>query len=454
MQSVVPTPKRPGLTLEILKLAMPIVGMNLAFALHGFVDTLFMGQISTDAVAAVGLGGLVFFTLLLLLRGTVNGIVPFASQAFGAKDFKAVARALQHFLWLALVLCLAIPVFWLVFPTIFALAGAKPAVTAGALEFANIRLLEIPFNLLTTVLTGFLTSLGDSRRPMLLMWTQVLLNIFFNWVLALGNLGFPALGLRGSAIATVLAGVIGAALAAYVVFSRRKALGLKLEWDVPKFADLLSILRVGAPLGVMEFVEVGAFTAFLALTGRLGTAELAATQVANQISALAFMPGFGFSVAAASLVGRFIGARDIPTATRAGYHAVWLCVAWMGVVGVGFWIFAEPMMRLFIRDEDVIALGSSVLKLMAFYQVFDAANIVFRAALNGAGDTQFTAITTLLASWTVMLGGGWLLAFVFKFGLLGAWGGPFVYLTLLSFVYGWRWRSGVWTTKALLSNPA
>jgi multidrug resistance protein, MATE family len=106
---------------------------------------------------------------------------------------------------------------------------------------------------------------------------------------------------------------------------------------------------------------------------------------------------------------------------------------------------------LFIRDETVIALGSSVLKLMAFYQVFDAANIVFRAALNGAGDTQFTAITTLLASWTLMLGGGWLLAFVFKWGLLGAWGGPFIYLTLLSFVYGLRWRSGIWTTKALLS---
>ena len=454
MQSVVPTPKRPGLTLEIVRLAMPIVGMNLAIALLGFTDTLFMGRISTTAVAAVGLGGLVFFTLLLLLRGTVNGIVPFASQAFGAKDFVAVARALQHFLWLALISCLAIPVFWLLFPGIFALAGADAAVTATALEFVNIRLFEIPFALLTTVLSGFLTSVGDSRRPMLLMWAQVLLNIVFNWVLVLGNLGFPALGVRGSAIATVLATIIGALLAVYVVLSRRKALGLKLEWDLPTVADVLKILRISAPLGVMEFVEVGAFTAFLALTGRLGTAELAATQVANQISALAFMPGFGFSVAAASLVGRFVGARDIPTATRAGYHAVWLCVAWMGVIGVGFWVFAEPMMRLFIRDETVIALGSSVLKLMAFYQVFDAANIVFRAALNGAGDTRFTAITTLLASWSLMLGGGWLLAFVFKLGLIGAWGGPFVYLTLLSFVYWWRWRSGVWTTKALLSNGA
>ena len=454
MQSVVPTAKRAGLTLEILKLAMPIVGMNLAFALHGFVDTLFMGRISTDAVASVGLGGLVFFTLLLLIRGTVNGIVPFASQAFGAKDFKALARALQHFLWLALILCLAIPVFWLAFPAVFTLAGATPAVTAGALEFANIRLWEIPFNLLTTVLTGFLTSLGDSRRPMLLMWTQVLLNILFNWLLALGNLGFPALGLRGSAIATVLATVVGALLTVLVVFSRRKELGLKLEWDLPKPSELLKILRISAPLGVMEFIEVGAFTAFLALTGRLGTAELAATQVANQISALAFMPGFGFSVAASSLVGRFIGARDIPTATRAGYHAVWLCVAWMGVIGVGFWVFAEPMMRLFISDQNVIALGSSVLKLMAFYQVFDAANIVFRAALNGAGDTQFTAVTTLLASWSLMLGGGWLLAFVFKLGLLGAWGGPFIYLTLLAFVYGLRWRSGVWITKARLGGES
>ena len=150
------------------------------------------------------------------------------------------------------------------------------------------------------------------------------------------------------------------------------------------------------------------------------------------------------SNAAASLVGRNIGAKSIPTAMRVGFVGTYLGVAWMGVVGVGFWVFAEPLTRLFSNDPNVVPLGANLLRLMAFYQVFDAANIVFRGALAGAGDTRFTAMVTLFGAWLVMVGGAAIFAFVLGWGMLGAWVGPFVYLTLLAVIYTLRWRSGVW----------
>ncbi len=435
---------RTSIALEMVKLATPIIGLNLAYALLGTTDTLFMGHIGKESVAAVGLGSLVYFTAFLLLRGTVNAIVTFASQAYGAGDLAACGRFLRDHLWLALMLCAAIPVYFLAFDPVIRLMGANENVYRAALEFARIRTFEIPFALVSTALLGFLVSQGDSRTPMLITWGMVLLNICFNVVLVFGYLGFPALGLRGSAIGTVISIVLGSIVATVIVLSKANRTKYTIAFALPKVPDLTRILRVGLPLGLLDFIEVAAFTAFLGVMARLGTNELAATQIANQISSLAFMPGFGLSTAAASLVGRFIGAQEPDFARRTGYAGVWLCMVWMGVVGVGFWSLSEPLMRAFTTDPDLIRLGGGLLRLMAFYQLFDAANIVFRGALIGAGDTRFTAIVTLILAWTVMVGGGYVLAFVLHWGLLGAWLGPFAYITFMALIYWQRWRSGVW----------
>ena len=440
---------RQSIALEMVKLAAPIIGLNLAYALLGTTDTLFMGRIGKESVGAVGLGSLVYFTAFLLLRGTVNGIVPFASQAFGAGDLAAGGRFLRDHLWLALFLSAAVPVYFLIFDPVIRATGASEPVFRAALEFARIRTLEIPFALASTALLGFLVSQGDSRTPMLITWGMVILNICLNVVLVFGYLGFPAMGLRGSAIGTVASIALGSGAAALIVLSRANRRKYAITFALPKIAELTRLLRVGLPLGFLEFIEVAAFTAFLAITARLGTNELAASQIANQISSLAFMPGFGLSTAASSLVGRFIGARELDFARRTGYAGTWLCMAWMGVVGIGFWVLSEPLMRAFTADPDLIRLGSSLLRLMAFYQLFDAANIVFRGSLIGAGDTRFTALMTLLLAWTVMVGGGYALAFVFHLGLIGAWLGPFVYLAIMAVIYWQRWRSGVWMNNVL-----
>jgi MATE family multidrug resistance protein len=432
-----------ALSAELLRLAYPLLLSNVGGVLLGATDTFFMGSIGTSAVAAVGLGSLLFLTMYILPKGAVNAVIVFVSQAFGAKNHAQVQRWLVVFLWAALLLS-PIALFYAPLTNLFLTwSGAARDVQQQAAAYVHVRLFEIPFGLLSTVLLGYLVGKGDTRTPMLVTLGVVLANVVFNWVFVFGNLGAPRLEVVGSAVGSALSVVAGAIAAGVVVFVRH-ARGVR--FTVPKKHELLEVLRVGGPLGVMDCVEVSAFTAFLAVTGRISTNALAASQIGNQISALAFMPGFALGTATASLVGRFIGARLLPVATRVGYLGMWLCMAWMGIVGVLFWVLSVPLATLFTRDAAVIELTSSLLKLMAFYQLFDAVNIVFRSALAGAGDTRFTALATAILAWTVMVGGAVLLVSYFKLGLLEAWLAPFVYLTMLAGLYLWRWRSGRWHT--------
>ena len=447
MQSSValPTPTS-TLTLELLRLAAPLLLTNLSGVLIGATDTLFMGQISTSAVAAVGLGSVMFWTLFLLPRGSVNAVVPFTAQAFGAGDTAGLKRWLACFVMLALICAPLALLYAPLVPQLLLWSGADGTVQTQAVSYIHIRLLEMPFGLLSTVLLGYLIGKGDSRTPMFITWFVVLCNILLNWVFVFGNLGAPRLEIVGSALGSAISVTLGAVIAGVIVF-RFHVPGFKLVWPVR--GEWLSMLKIGAPLGIMECVEVSAFTAFLALIGRIGTDALAASQIGNQISGFAFMPGFALGTATASLVGRFIGARSLEMAKRTGYIGVYLGMAWMGAIGTVFWVLAEPLAGAFSHDPAVVALAASLLRLMCFYQLFDAINIVFRSALAGAGDTRFTAIVTVLLAWTIMVGGAALLITRFKLGLLEAWLAPFVYLTLLAGIYWMRWRSGAWQNLRL-----
>jgi multidrug resistance protein, MATE family len=431
----------PSLTVELIRLAAPLLLTNLSGVMIGATDTLFMGRISTSAVAAVGLGSVLFWTLFLLPRGTINAVIPFVAQAFGAREVEKVKRWLVCFLMLALVCAPLALVYAPLVPLLLSWSGAELEVQRQATAYIHVRLFELPFGLLSTALLGFLIGRGDSKTPMFVTWTVVLLNGVLNWVFVFGNLGAPRLEIVGAALGSAISVASGALIAGVIVLGR---VARDLKWSLPNRLEWREMLRVGAPLGVMECVEVSAFTAFMALTGRISTDALASSQIANQISGFAFMPGFALGTATASLVGRFIGARALETAMRAGYVGTWLGMAWMGMIGVIFWVGAEGLARAFSDDDAVIRSTVALLRLMTFYQLFDAINIVFRSALAGAGDTRFTAFVTILLAWGVMVGGGAFLVIQLKTGVLEAWLAPFAYLTLLAGIYWWRWRGGSW----------
>lgn len=435
---------RTGLTWQLAKLAAPVVLSNLSQTLLGVVDTIFMGWVGTSALAAVGLGGMIFLTFELILRGTVWGSLTFVSRAYGAGDKVEAGRRLKGFIALALVIGPTVLLLPAVFRLILAVIRPAPEVARLALLYMSVRLIEIPLWLVYTALTGFCTGIGQTRLPMAFAWISTPVNLVANWILVFGEFGAPRLGIAGAAWGTDLAVAVQVTVASLVVYRRFRQEYHLAGWEWPSFSEMVRMARVGLPIGLQDFLEVGAFSAFYALLSRLGTRELAASQIANQITAVAFMPGFALGSATGSMVGRYLGAGDLAKAESCGYRGAGLGVSFMGFVGLGFLVFPRALATAFTRDPAVLSLAEPLLRVMALYQVFDALNIVFRGALNGAGDTRFTMLVTLLGTWALFVPGVWLGAFVLKGGLFGAWAGAIVYLVLAAVSFSVRFRHGRW----------
>lgn len=441
-----------GLTRQIALLAGPLILQNLSQTLLGVVDTFFVSRIGTEALAAVGLASVMFFAVMMLFRGTANSTVAFVGRAHGegddAKVGLAVWRSLNMIVWLSLTV-ITLPALF-TYLMYFAAPADGSAVGILSTRYLQIRAFEIPLVMFSAVVWGFLVGRGDSRTPMILAWITVLTNILLDWMLVLGNLGAPALGVAGAAYATVLANGVNAILSAVILWHRP----YRLQFGTGKLAlfgprDLWAVLRVGLPMGFGDFVEIASFSAFFALIARLGTDMLAANQIALQYMSISFTLGFAVNMAISSLVAQYLGAKRPDLAEAATYRACILAMVGMGIIGFSYLIAPEVLMGVFSEEVSVIDAGVSVLRLVALYQILDAVGIVLAGALNGAGDTTFTMWSRTLLAWGFFIPLTWLIIFQLNGGIWGAWLAALCYLSGLALLYFWRFRGGKWKSIVL-----
>ena len=444
-----------GLTRRVALLAGPLIFQQVSFTLLGVTDTFFVSRISTEAVAAVGLAGVLFFALMLLFRSTANSSVVFVGRAHGAKDDAALGKSVWHVLNTVLILSvLALSLPWLLS---YLFGFAAPADSSEVLRlgsrYLQIRALEVPLAMFNALVWGFLVGRDDSRTPMLLAWLQVGINIVLDWLLVLGNLGLPELGVTGAAVATVLANLVVALVSAGILFRRphRERYGLG-RWRGSSPQDISGVLKIGLPMGLGDFSEVASFSMFFAIVGRLGTDILAANNIALQYMSLSFTLGIAVSMASSSLVAQFLGANEPQQAERVGYRATYLAMVLMGAVGLSYLIAPAALMRVFSAEASVIEAGVSILRLVALYQTIDAVAIVLGGSLNGAGDTTYTMFTRLVLAWGMFIPLTWLFAFPLEGGVRGAWVAALIYLFALGVAYFVRFRSGKWKTISLPTN--
>ncbi|WP_034386160.1 MATE family efflux transporter [Deinococcus sp. YIM 77859] len=432
-----------GRTRELLRLAWPLMLSNLAYTAVGFTDTLLMGRLGVVEVGAVGFASICLLTLVLLLRGSVNTAATFVARALGAGDPPGVRRWACVFLSVAL---LGVPLALLgpaLLDGLFTLLHPDPQVTAVARGYAQVRVWEIPLVMLGSAALSVMVGLGNTRTPMGLAWLVVVLNA------ALALLFIFGLGW----------GVVGAAWAAVIAVSVQNGLALLLlaRQHGPRFgpfglvrptrAEVRSLVRVSLPAGITELAEVSAFTAFQGVISRLGPVELAASQIANQLASLGFLPAFALASATGSLLSRALGAGRAEIATRIGWRGASIAAGLMGLLALLFLTLPQALIGLFNRDPAVLAVGKTVLAVMAAYQVFDGVAIVLGGALGGAGDTRFRLIVTLAGAWLVMvLGATWLAP---RFGVVGAWASALVFIAFAAVAYAVRFASGRWRKVGL-----
>jgi MATE family multidrug resistance protein len=291
---------------------------------------------------------------------------------------------------------------------------------------------------------SFFRGLGDTRTPLYATIGGNLVNVVLDYGLIFGELGMPEWGVFGAGVATAI-GHWSAAIGMMALLLRRKSRALHATAPTaPDRRAIRRFVRTSAPIGGEWCLGMTSFAVFTTLVARMGDIEMAASQVFVVLLALSFMQAMGISMAAATLVGRYVGARDPDAAERSFRTSVQLGVALALGVAALYLLFPGPLLRVFTDDPEVIALGAPLLAMGALFQLFDAVGIVSEGALRGAGDTRWPFVAHTLAGWGFFVPGAYTLGIVLDYGLFGAWCGGLVYVFVLAAVMVWRFRSGAW----------
>lgn len=432
---------------EAVRLAAPVALVQLGLMLMGVVDTIMLGHVSAEALAAGALGHLVTIVLLMMGYGVLSSLDALVAQACGAGDGHAIGGHLQRGAVLALALTIPFSLALWDVEGLLRLLGQPPAVIGGAAAYARGIIWGIPAYLLFIVLRQTLQAMSVVRPAMEAIVLGNVANVLGNYALIFGNLGFPALGVPGSAYSTSICRWV---MFLYILWACRSTLSRYWRgFDATALAlrGHLLMLRIGIPIGLHNSVELLVFATVALLMGRMGIAELGGHQIAINLASLSFMVPLGISGAAATRVGNAIGRGDMPGARRAAAVCLVLGGGVMLLFAALFAAFPEPLARLYTKDAEVLSMAALLLPIAAVFQVFDGLQVVGAGVLRGTADTTFPAGIALVGFWVIGLPTGWYLAFSAGHGPSGLWWGLTLGLAVVAALFlvriAVRFRSSV-----------
>jgi MATE family multidrug resistance protein len=411
----------------MLRIAGPLVAAELGWMLQGVIDTMMVGRLpySAAAIGGTAIANMLFYSTVIFIEGLLFGMDPLVAQAFGAKRYEDCHRTLFGGLWLIIPLApLQMLLVWNALPWIQAY-GVDAAVMVQAREFM-IALVWSTFPLLVYfVLRHYLQAMNHVHVVMFSLVTANLVNWLFNWLLIYGHAGFPAMGVRGSGWATVIARIYMAAVLVGYLFwiNGREHMHVFSAAREKAFRRVREILRYGIPSGIQIELELAVFFISAVWIGTLGALPIAAHQVALNVVAMSYMVPLGIGAAAAVRVGQAIGRRDPHGAQRAGWVAICMGAGFMALCGIALVTAPHAIGRAFSDNEQVVIAAVSLLQIGAIFQLFDGIQAVSTGALRGAGETRIPMFTFLFAYWFAGLPLGYWLCFHAGWGARGLWVG-------------------------------
>lgn len=432
---------RPHLRPTLL-LAYPVVLSQLGHIMVSFVDSVLVGRTGTVPLAAVSLGVNSTNVILILGIGLSMGSVPLVAAADGRHDQPTLARLLVSSVWLSVLAGLALAGLGQLVPPLMHFLGQSPAVEAMAAPWVRVISWSFVPLMVFQGFREFAEGLGLTRQA---MWLSVLANVVnavLCYALVFGHWGAPAMGLMGSAWATLIARVLMAVLmAAYVLLAPRlHVYRAAVHTWLPDAATLGRLLNVGAPIGVQMAFEVGAFATAAIMIGWLGAVPLAAHQVAINLASITYMAASGISAAATIRVGKLLGGGQLADARQAGFAAYLLGFGFMCTMGLLFIATRHVAPLLYSHDPAVVAQAGTLLLIAALFQVSDGVQVVGLGALRGLEDVKVPSVVALLAYWAVALPLGYFLGFGLHLGAPGVWSGLLVGLSIVAGVLLVRFR--------------
>lgn len=409
----------------MLRLAIPVVLAELGWVTMGLVDTLMVGGLGPEAIGAVGIGSSLFLGVCIFAMGLLLGLDTLVSQSFGAGRVEDCHRWLLHGIVLSVVLTIPVTLILRFLSSALGAWGLNPAVLLLLRPYLDALTWSVLPLLLYASFRRYLQGMGVVRPVMVALIAANLVNLFVNWLLIYGRLGAPAMGVSGSAWATVIAriGMAGVLLGVIVYRESGKRPGLFATPLRIELERMRRLLALGLPAASQVTLEVGVFAAATALAGRLAPASLAAHQIAINIVSLTFMVPLGVASAGAVRVGHAVGRHDGAAAARSGWTAFLFGTFFMSCAAMTFLLIPRRLVGAFTTDAAVIETGVALLFVGAVFQLFDGVQGVATGVLRGLGDTRTPMLWNLAGHWFIGLPLGYALCFAAGYGVIGLWWG-------------------------------
>lgn len=419
---------------ELLHLAGPIVANNLALTGMSFTDTVMAGRISARDLAAVSVGNSVFFVLFLFGLGNLMAMSPITAQSTGAGRQRDVGGYMRQCLWLSQFLALVTIVALLNVDPVLEVIGISSDFRSLASAYVGALIWGLPAVFAYLVLRFTSEGLGHTRPIALVGIAALVFNVFANYVLMYGKLGFPAMGAVGCGYATALTNWLMLGLMFWYVTSINRSLYAPLKlfehFSWPDFSRLREILHLGVPIGIGVLAEVGLFSAAALLMGRLGTAAAGAHGVAINYAATMFMVPLGIQSAIMARVAQKTGRDDHAGARFTGLTGISVCAFVMFVSAVILLLFAEQILGFYTDDAAVHDIAIGLLFMAAVFQVSDGIQVAAMGALRGLKDTAVPMVYSVFAYWGVGFPLAWYMVVVEERGPNWVWGSLVAGLTV------------------------
>lgn len=448
---------------RLLRLALPILGAQLAQAGMGTVDVMMAGNDSATVLAAVSVGSSLWIPLMLLMTGTLMGVTPIVAQHLGGERRSAIRPAVHQALWVALAFgALSTAALWYLAAPLFTLMSVPAPVAEAATDYLQAVAFAMPAVGLYQALRAFSDGINHTRPALWISLIGLAVNVPCNYLLIFGGasaaelLGvessllsqIPALGATGCGMATAIAFWVMCLTMGFYTHRARAYRGLDLwrGFSPPGRKRIGELLRVGLPVGVAIFTEVTLFAVIALFVAGFGETVVAAHQVALNFTSLLFMLPLSLGMALTVRVGHTLGQGDGDRARAVAWNGVMVALLAAFVIDLILLLFARSVVSLYSDNADVQALAASLMLLAILYQVSDALQASMAGALRGYKDTRIIMVITLFSYWVVGLGGGHLMgrgsdlllpAFE-GLGVYGYWLGLIAGLTVAALLLGLR----------------
>lgn len=431
------------------RMAWPSIVESFFVAFAGLVDSLMVSSLGSYAVAAVGLTTQPKFIGLSMFFAANVAISALVARRRGEEKQEEANRILST----ALVFIMAASVilsivFVLLASPIIRFCGSTPETHDSAVVYFQIIMGGMIFNCIQMGINSAQRGVGNTKITMRTNVTSNTVNIIFNYLLIGGHFGFPALGIRGAALATVLGTVVASVMS---VISILKSDGfISLPYLIknkvrPALKTLGNLVHVGYSVFFEQLLMRVGFMMTAIMAAKQGTDAMAAHQVGMNIMGLTFSFGDGLQAAAVALIGRSLGAGDEKLAREYGG----ICRMFGGVISaclaVVYFFGAGTLMRLFFAEEHIVTIGVGIMRVIIFVVIFQISQVVYMGCLRGAGDTFYTAVASTISVTFIRTLGSWLGGYVFGLGIVGIWLGVLAdQISRFTFA-SIRFKQGKWT---------